>query len=248
MPGKETLLLALVGDSDIEYWPKELLPCVQGICEENHSVVVRGQSGATLNETIPLLRTVLEEYSSSQQPQGRRQRRIILVACAGENDIGNGMVLDSTLSALHEFLNMVHAFVTAECSSTKPQEQQVTNGTVSHHVIFLGPKFEPWLEEDLSYKKKYSKMSRAFQRCCDKHCMNEQYENLHYVDCLTMFYGDSATVPGAVLGGKAKAEFKYFEGDRLHLSTAGYQIWKQVVEQVIETQILNPTKRKQTTS
>ena len=69
--------------------------------------------------------------------------------------------------------------------------------------------------------------------------MAEQHNNIHYVDCLTMFCTEeSAKVPGAVLGGRAKAEYKYFEGDRLHLSVHGYQIWKKVVEDIVENQIL----------
>jgi lysophospholipase L1-like esterase len=45
-----------------------------------------------------------------------------------------------------------------------------------------------------------------------------------------MFCGESGNVPGAALGGKAKAEPHYFDSDRLHLSYEGYQVWKGVVE------------------
>ena len=46
-----------------------------------------------------------------------------------------------------------------------------------------------------------------------------------------MFCGESANIPGATLGGKAKAEPVYFSSDQLHLSEEGYRIWKRVVEE-----------------
>ena len=45
---------------------------------------------------------------------------------------------------------------------------------------------------------------------------------------------DTATVPGAVLGGKAMADSKYFEKDQLHLNATGYQHWKRIVEERIQ--------------
>eukprot|EP00543_Licmophora_paradoxa_P014920 CAMPEP_0202467924 /NCGR_PEP_ID=MMETSP1360-20130828/73677_1 /ASSEMBLY_ACC=CAM_ASM_000848 /TAXON_ID=515479 /ORGANISM="Licmophora paradoxa, Strain CCMP2313" /LENGTH=57 /DNA_ID=CAMNT_0049092645 /DNA_START=160 /DNA_END=333 /DNA_ORIENTATION=- len=48
-----------------------------------------------------------------------------------------------------------------------------------------------------------------------------------------MFCGDSANVPGAVLGGRAIPESKYFSDDLLHLSKEGYTIWKGIVEEKV---------------
>lgn len=164
-----------------------------------------GHSGATLRDLIPHLSRTLQDNGKEE---------LLFVICAGENDIGEGMSLDNSVGALEKLLEMILA------SSEK------------HGVIFLGPKFEPWQENDMVAKKKYYKISRSFQRCLSRHdgtdCMHYSY-----IDCLTMFCGESATIPGAILGGRASAEFKYFQSDLLHLSIHGYRIWKEVVEQKI---------------
>lgn len=195
----ENLHLVLFGDSDIAFWPEDLYPAVPQL----RSTCKSGHSGATLRDLIPQLSQILQE-------QGEKE--LLLVICAGENDIGEGLSQDNSVSALDKLLGMILT------SSEK------------HMVIFLGPKFEPWQENDVIAKKRYSKMSRSFERC-----LSRQGDTFctHYIDCLTMFCGESATAPGAILGGRAKAEFKYFQSDLLHLSIHGYKIWKEVVEQKI---------------
>ena len=49
-----------------------------------------------------------------------------------------------------------------------------------------------------------------------------------------MFCGETATLPGAVMGGRAQADPKFFRNDGLHLNEEGYRIWKQIVEQELE--------------
>lgn len=48
-----------------------------------------------------------------------------------------------------------------------------------------------------------------------------------------MFCGDSANQPGALMGGQAIPEARYFDNDQLHLSDEGYKIWKEILEQKI---------------
>jgi lysophospholipase L1-like esterase len=194
--------LVLLGDSDIDYWPDELFPTINNSLQKL-SPIVRGHSGATLRDVLPHLQRVLDEHGS--QP-------LLIVACAGENDIGEGISLDNSIRSLEKLL------------------KRVFESSKHHRLIFLGPKFEPWLENSMDCKKNYSKMSRSFNRCLQK---NPQSERLHYIDCLTMFCGETASVPGAVLGGRARAEYKYFQSDLLHLSNHGYKIWKDVVEKKI---------------
>lgn len=126
----------------------------------------------------------------------------ILVVCAGENDDGHGLSLDDSLEAMDKLI-FTKSF---------------------HHLIFLGPKFEPWLNDDESSRKKYVKLDKGFRRRCEK------ADNVTYIESLTMFCGDTANVPGAVLGGKAKASREYFDNDELHLNEQGYKIWKRKVE------------------
>jgi len=197
----ENLRLVLLGDSDIACWPVDLFPIFPTAIKEPLS---SGHSGATLRDLSPHLGRILQDHGNEE---------LLFVLCAGENDIGEGLSLDNSVSKLEKLLEMILA------SSQK------------HQMIFLGPKFEPWQENDMGAKKKYSKMSRSFQRCLSR---QDNADCLHFIDCLTMFCGESATIPGAVLGGRASAEFKYFQSDLLHLSVHGYRIWKEVVEQKIK--------------
>eukprot|EP00980_Cylindrotheca_fusiformis_P020063 scaffold7139_cov115-Cylindrotheca_fusiformis.AAC.13 len=197
MKGATRHNLVLLGDSDIAYWPDELYPTCVGL--EKRPPLVSGLSGATIGEILPHLQRILDDNDGDP---------LLFVVCAGENDIGEGISLDSSVRSLESLLDMV------------------VNSSKDHRLIFLGPKFEPWLENDERCKKDYCKMSRSFSRCLQR---NPQSDRLQYVDCLCMFCGESAFVPGAVLGGRAKAEYKYFKSDLLHLSNHGYIIWKGII-------------------
>lgn len=194
--------LLFVGDSDIARWPTDLMPQLRNAAPPT----VIGQSAATLHEIVPHVEPALERFDDTVL------ETIVLVACAGENDIGCGLSLDDTLSAFDELLGVFFGD---------------GDGITNRRLIFLGPKLEPWLDDDPSSRKQYVKLSRAFKRVCSEH---ERTDEIRFVDCLTMFCGESANVPGATFGGKAKAEPIYFVNDQLHLSEEGYRIWQQVVE------------------
>jgi lysophospholipase L1-like esterase len=215
--------LLLVGDSDIAFWPRHLLPSVDGLDSVKDTILL-GQSGATLGDVATRFRLDMISIATSIRSGKRGETKFLVVACAGENDIGNGLSLDSSLRSLEAFLDQVFSL---EVSTDSHGEiLRIVN------IIFLGPKFEPWLESDTANKKRYSKMSRSFSRLCNRHV---HADRIHFVDCLTMFCGDSANVPGAVLGGRACAEIKYFTSDQLHLNNEGYRIWKESIEQILQT-------------
>ena len=259
--------LIVVGDSDIAYWPKALLPSLAAAhadvgvgasagagkiddddeTDEWLPALVSGHSGALLAEVVPHLQKALEESSLllSQTHGGNTVRgggtkpnardALVIVACAGENDIGEGLSLEKSAEALQEFVDVVYL------------EQSYTYTNESRYLFFLGPKFEPWLEHDPSYKKQYNNMAIAFQRCLQEYEIptgssdnkknNSDDGNDHgqilFIDCLTMFCGDTANIPGARFGGRAKADPRFFASDQLHLSNEGYAVWKDVVEQKI---------------
>ena len=195
----QTGVLLLVGDSDIARWPSDLFPQSNSLQQTRTSA----HSGATLREIVPHMEEALKDIQQADI--------IVLVACAGENDIGNGIFLDDTLLAFQELIRVFFR----------------DNNEIQRRLFFLGPKLEPWLDNDPSSRKQYVKLSRAFQRACIKHT---RFEEIVYIDCLTMFCGESGNVPGATLGGQAKADPSYFDSDQLHLSYEGYQVWKGVVE------------------
>ena len=261
-------LLVMIGDSDIAYWPDSLIPSISSCKRRRRrrrnkkdaddeerigdgdvddddddddtddvdtvEIIKRGKSGATLKEIIPDLQSIMEEEKRAVVP---KNRRLIIVACVGENDIGNGISLDSSVASLQEFLDVVF-FSSSQEASSQATTQNHLQVQEKHVVIFLGPKFEPWLDSDdhqtnLQNKQLYSKMSRNFERCCKEY--NDKYsDNIHYIDCLTMFCtNETKTIPGAILGGKAKADSLFFQSDQLHLNCNGYQIWKTTIENIL---------------
>jgi lysophospholipase L1-like esterase len=313
--------LIIVGDSDIAYWPKKLLPSVIipiDDCDEvflenkngnnnnkhNHkrqqqklkqiarsnkiSVTVSGHSGATLAGILPHLRSILSDNSSSSSSSSNdndddgndnddnndiKSSRInqncdsgettaavtttIIVACAGENDISQGLSLERSIEQLREFLDLIFLDDDDDDDDDNVDDNNKKNNNYDNNnnrnnndddnrfLIFLGPKFEPWQDnhhDNISYKKKYNSMTRAFQRCLqeynnkkngndDENNNNDFSRRIHYIDCLTMFCDEETTnLPGARLCGRAKAEPYYFSSDQLHLSDSGYDIWKDIIE------------------
>ena len=84
----------------------------------------------------------------------------------------------------------------------------------------------------------------AMERACKKYCHDQMAaqdageignnkNKITYVNCLTMFCGESGQQPGATLGGKAIPEKRFFDHDLLHLSREGYQVWKNVTEELL---------------
>jgi lysophospholipase L1-like esterase len=200
--------VALVGDSDIDHWPDTYFPSINGA-----TLSIKGDSGATLDQIVKHAEASLLEHGAGL---------LFLVACAGENDIGEGILLAKSERAFERLL---------EITFNRPAPENV-------RLIFLGPKFEPWLQDDPDARKQYIRMSLAFTRCCKDHSMSR---NISFIDCLTMFCGESGQQPGAVHGGRAVAEQRYFQSDQLHLSNDGYRIWKEVVEECILQDITSNT-------
>lgn len=219
---KEVSVVILYGDSDIVFWPKDLYPTLQFSNPDGTTVspkiVPKGYPGATLEVIVSRWKHDHAELANSDT---NGTERIVVVACAGENDVGAGVSLDISVSALERFLDQVFSL---EESSTKVQGNH--NVEVAA-LLILGPKFEPWQEDDPSTKKKYGKMARSFARCCDRH---KYKDRIHFIDCLTMFCGQSSELPGASIAGRAQAQEEYFVSDGLHLSPSGYNILKEVVE------------------
>ena len=190
--------IAFVGDSDISRWPKELAPSIQ-----RATVSIQGYSGAILNQIVPAVEAcLLERYKADL---------VVLVICPGENDFGEGYSFIKSEQAFERLL---------EITFNRDNREMI-------RLIFLGPKFEPWLADDADSRKQYVKMSMTFERCCKDHTLSRL---ISFIDCLPMFCGESGTQPGAVLGGRALAERRYFDSDQIHLSQDGYGIWKQVIE------------------
>jgi len=225
-----------------------------------------GVGGAEMACLRNQLRQWREEKNDIQSTRhGQRDHlsneTIIFVACAGENDIGSGRSLDQILDTFRSFLDDLYCLFSPLAHSTtgndnidiKIKRNHANNydgSTSSHkinhsnnnnfHLIFIGPKLEPWLSKDFSSRKQYAKLSNGLQRCMRKHSgHNSNSGRMTYVDCLTLFCTeDTANVPGAVHGGRAVPDPVYFDGDGLHLSEVGYAVWKEMIEKEILTLLM----------
>lgn len=209
----------LIGDSDIDHWPAALYPqpAASFHCKA-------AQSGATLHECIALVKPALAQARTSTM------RHVIVVACAGENDIAQSYTAQESGAALTQFLT---AILENDCA---PQQQQQQQQDCPWHVIFLGPKLEPWLQDDKESRRAYIRLSKSLQQSCAQH---ERAAQVTFLDCLLQFCGNNAhKLKGALLGGKAVAQRQYFASDLLHLNDAGYRVWKQAVEECMATILL----------
>lgn len=204
-------VLALVGDSDVALWPPQLRPQVDGGSRGGTFGVgfLSGQGGATLEQILPDIEEVVSKSAPGEE--------LFLVVCAGENDIGSGLDMSTSVKAFESMLQLV--FGTAGQTGKKEVE-----------LLFLGPKLEPWLSGDRESRNQYIRLSRRLQKLCREY---QRAANIMFIDCLTMFCGESAELPGALFGGQALARGEFFQSDGLHLSNKGYQVWKRVIEESI---------------
>ncbi|GAX29205.1 hypothetical protein FisN_28Lu056 [Fistulifera solaris] len=140
----------------------------------------------------------------------------VVIVCAGENDIATNIPLWQSEQALRNLL----------------QQLLVTQSSLQR-VFFLGPKFEPWMQDDREMRKKYWQMNLSFQRIVST---EEPFATrVQYIDSLFLFCQnesrDQLETKGAVY--KATPNPIYFHADQLHLSQEGYLVWKELFEQQI---------------
>eukprot|EP00559_Dactyliosolen_fragilissimus_P006611 CAMPEP_0184865240 /NCGR_PEP_ID=MMETSP0580-20130426/17408_1 /TAXON_ID=1118495 /ORGANISM="Dactyliosolen fragilissimus" /LENGTH=248 /DNA_ID=CAMNT_0027364345 /DNA_START=137 /DNA_END=883 /DNA_ORIENTATION=- len=245
----------MIGDSDIARWPKSLNPTIptpeETLPNSKSQIQNHGKDGAFLQDDI--IRQLRHGFELLNQNHGEdisastmRSRHIVLIACAGENDLSKGKNVDSILESFQLFISALELefkkIISKDCKSTStPADLERLN---SLKLIFFGPKLEPWLSDDISARKQYFKLNKGLMRACKRYseefsCSESRIPQFHfdvsYINCLTMFCGDTANEPGAVMGCRAIPQEMFFCNDGLHLNQAGYEIWKEVVDK----QLLN---------
>lgn len=227
---KTGVLLVLLGDSDISRWPPSLYPSIQKDTVEDCYYLVRNfaRGGAVMADLL----SQLQEWRDSNDVGNTLESNIVLfVVCAGENDVSSGQSIDKIQKTFSSFLEKLF------CPNLN--SGQINTQSSNERLLFLGPKFEPWLSKDYSSRKQYAKLSSAFHRTIRKH-PGSHSQNIVYVDCLTMFCtSESKDVPGAVHGGRAMPDPTFFDSDGLHLSDDGYELWKVIIEKDIRSKILS---------
>ena len=166
-------------------------------------VVVKGYSGATLQEVVSHAMEHITPCDDDGNNSSSTCPSNTLILCAGENDIGRGCSLDETLESLNGLFRW------------KNREQPTLR------VVLLGPKLEPWLTDDPASRVK---MSKAMERAC-------RNQEAVFVDCLTVFCEqESAEQPGSRVG---RTSAYYFDPNQLHRNSAGYAVWKRVVDEIL---------------
>lgn len=264
--------IGLVGDSDIARWPISLLPNIavssssstttntntsvrsasgSGGSNNCSNVLVSGHSDMTLHQILPHVKDTITTLLQCDDSSCTNRTNKFIVVCAGENDIGCGIPLSTSKVAFQSLLDLFH-----DTNTELSQRQWGSTGTTGAfipqhvvHLLFLGPKLEPWLRNDNATRKSYLQMSLTFEKLCHQQrkkniTLNDlNVEYLHYINCLTMFCGEvSSNQPGALYGRKAIPEAVYFHSDQLHLSDEGYTVWKSKIEDKISL-ILSMTRQ-----
>ena len=252
------IALIFFGDSDIARWPEHLFPSLDLTTKKNlnhHRIDVTtfnfSKSGAIMENLSKQITKASHELTGKNE----RFDEMIFIGCAGENDVSNGIPIDTTMEFFNEAMKSINSFFDHHSSPKQP------------YVLFMGPKVEPWMDSsELESRNGYFQLSaRLKQACralsasasiCSDQCRNPHYGSqsriekhaneseisckrdheghfVHYVDCLAMFC-TLETMGLSVVGGQALADTKYFNEDGLHLSDEGYLVWKEEVVNLIE--------------
>jgi len=204
--------MILFGDSDISRWPPSLYPSTSTSISidinTSHHQCNYGVGGAQMSDVLQQINKWKED---KKEQTNNTVDGNIFICCAGENDVGSGRSIDQILETFRAVLDALFP-------STK-----------SHFkLVFIGPKFEPWLIHDNTSRKQYTKLNSGLQRAIRKHHAMDQ---ITYIDCLTLFCTkETVNIPGAIHS-KAIPDDKYFDKDGLHLNDEGYEKWKQIIEE-----------------
>ena len=200
-------MMFLFGDSDISRWPSSFYPRYPtSTSTSTHHHCNYGVGGAQMSDVLQQINKWREDTKDNSTTVDEN----ILICCAGENDIST--------KSIDQILETFRAVLDALFPSTKSDLK----------MIFIGPKFEPWLINDNTSRKQYTKLNNGLQRTTRKHHATDQ---ITYIDCLTLFCTEeTANVPGAIHS-KATPDDRYFDKDGLHLNDLGYEKWKQIIEQ-----------------
>ncbi len=240
------IALVLIGDSDISRWPPELYPSIpinqheptSSLCHATLTTVNFAKGGAIMENLPKQIQKSLKEISE------KRFDTTVFIACAGENDVSSNIPMNEIISSLVKSIEKIFSKSSSRSNQT--------------HLIFIGPKIEPWMTEDeLDARTKYFQLShrlkQSFQMqkqggerrdagdpssknlysfsstaCNDRESVKK---SIFYIDCLTIFCGESKDL--SVSGGKAIADKKYFDADELHLSHEGYELLQREVRKIL---------------
>lgn len=201
--------LVMLGDSDISRWPAGLRPEHRDLSPAENLAA----GGAVMSDLLAQLGDWRSRGSRGGGGGGECDAAAIFLCCAGENDVGSGRPVDAVLETLRRFL-----------------DEAIGGDSGDDRLVFIGPKLEPWLADDVRSRRLYTKLNTGLARAVRGHPSGRE-GRAAYVECLTAFCtGETSTVPGAVYANRAMPDGRFFDGDMLHLNERGYEVWKLMVE------------------
>jgi lysophospholipase L1-like esterase len=178
----------------------------------------------------------IEILPKTHSPSSSSWDDVIFVACAGENDVSHGTPIDATMASFEQAVEQIFALPSPQIEVQ--QEHRMQPPPTRMHLIFIGPKVEPWMTRDESDARKgYFQLSQRLEQTIanrQKQFGNstEIYHSIHYIDCLIRFCGDTKDL--SVFGGGTIADSVFFDCDELHLSEKGYAVLKDEVELILD--------------
>lgn len=239
--------LAFIGDSDIARWPEHLLPSLSLPNLSHHELTVTIFQNAVGGSTMKNLPTQIRGIQESISADENNFDATIYIACCGENDVSNKIPIHLIMESFQKAVKAIF----------HPKESSTPDCHSQPHLIFLGPKVEPWMGSDeIEARKGYFQLSEQLNAEITKLCAtvaDEHKDHAHslehtdcvedghsiiFLNCLTMFC-EEATKVLSVVGGGAIADKKFFNEDTLHLSDEGYMLWKEEVEIILAKLICN---------
>ncbi|EJK51994.1 hypothetical protein THAOC_28780, partial [Thalassiosira oceanica] len=121
--------LVMLGDSDISRWPAGLRDLSPAPAEN------LAAGGAVMSDLL----AQLGDWRSRGDSEGEGNAAALFLCCAGENDVGSGRPVDAVLETLRRFL-----------------DEAVGGDSGDDRLVFVGPKLEPWLADDVRSRRLYA--------------------------------------------------------------------------------------------
>ncbi|GMH99725.1 hypothetical protein TrLO_g1762 [Triparma laevis f. longispina] len=209
------LPILFLGDSDITHW--SALPS---------NSLTHATSGFTSIDVLNSLSLLSSPCSSKDNGNDSKEVEEVThcVMVCGENDLSCSI----EISYIHSVVSTIKDTI-ASLPSTLP---------MLRHLLFLGPKLEPWqsnnLSSILSYLNLHNQLSYSLPKL--------EIDNLQitYIDNFSKFTTSSKLTydlgmflrslkEGEVL--EFEIERKWFKEDCLHLSEEGYGVWEGIVRE-----------------
>lgn len=171
----------LIGDSDMAKWPSSQLPSLANLPtlkHHNFKQVISNfaKNGALLSNVPSQVEKAIKELNitvdnAPSNSSRKHHSNVFFIACAGENDLSQGFSVDAVMQSFNSLIDTIFSYSTC---NNKP------------HLIFFGPKIEPWLnasdkddKNSEEMRKAYFQLSQRLKLCCHEFNTNVTVDHNH---------------------------------------------------------------------